>query len=439
MKRRVLLIGSIAALATLGLVAAATSAVSKSASGTKASVLPSSSCSKVFYKGPGKPQFIIASDLPLQGAGRAQPISMTKSIQFILSTQYNFKVGKYTVGYQSCDDSTAQTGGWDAAKCTANGQAYAADKSVIGVIGTFNSGCAKLIIPILNRAPNGPLGMISPANTYPGLTHAADPITAAGEPNLYYPTGKRNYARVVATDDFQGPADALLAQQLGKKSVYVLDDNQTYGKGVAVAFEAAAKKLGIDVKGFEAWDPKAASYEAVASKIQQSGAEAVFLGGIICNNGGKLIKDLRAGLGPNVTLIGPDGFTPISATVQGAGTEAEGMYVSVAGFPNQRLGKTGRTFVKSFAKFQKTKSVDPYAVYAGQAAQVLLNAIANSNGTRASVTAQLFKTKVVGGILGTFVIDPNGDTNLKAISIYKVVGGQGPFDRLISPPKSLTG
>jgi branched-chain amino acid transport system substrate-binding protein len=436
-KKRVLLSGSVAALATLALVIAAASAVAKTASGTKVNVLPSSSCSKVFYQGSGSPQALIASDLPLQGAGRAQPISMTRAIEYILSTQFKFKAGQWTIGYQSCDDSTAQAGGWDPAKCTANGQAYAADKTVIGVIGTFNSGCAKLIIPILNRA--GPLGMVSPANTYPGLTHVKKPITAPGEPGIYYPTRTRNYARVVATDDYQGPADAILVKQLREKSVYILNDNQTYGKGIALAFQVAAKKLGIAVKGFEAWDAKASSYEAVASRIKQSGAQAVFLGGIVCNNGGKLVKDLRAGLGAGVTLIGPDGFTPISAVVKGAGSDAEGMYVSVAGYPNEKLGPAGKAFIVKFAKYQKQATVDPYAVYAAQATQILLNAISKSDGTRSSVNAQIFKTKVSGGILGTFAIDRNGDTTLKGITVYKIVNGKGPFNRLIIPPKSLTG
>src|SRR2546427_10295187 len=170
-----------------------------------ATVLPSSSCGPVFYKGSGKPQYLIASDLPLQGAGRAQQIDQQKAIQYVLDKQFHFKAGKYTVGYQGCDDSTAQTGGWDSGKCTANGRAYAGNTSVLGVLGTFNSGCAKLIVPLANRAPGGPLGMLSVANTGVGLTHTA-PWTAPGEPGVYYPTGKRNYVRVAASDDYQGPA-----------------------------------------------------------------------------------------------------------------------------------------------------------------------------------------------------------------------------------------
>ena len=168
---------------------------------------------------------------------------------------------------------------------------------MIGVIGTFNSGCAEIIVPILNRAPGGPVGMVSPANTYTGLT-AAGPGTAAGEPNKYYPTGKRNYARVVAQDQYQGAADAILAQRVGVKNVYVLNDKEAYGLGVASNFRHAAQKLGIKIAGFEAFDPKASSYEALASKIKDKGATGVFVGALICENGGKLIKDLRSTLGP---------------------------------------------------------------------------------------------------------------------------------------------
>src|SRR5262249_55445441 len=151
-----------------------------------------------------------ASDLPLQGAVRSQTVQMTKAIAFVFN-QAGWKAGNYTLAYQSCDDSTAQAGKWDSATCQSNATNYAADARVVGEIGTFNSGCAEIEIPIANRAPNGPLGIISPANTYVGLTHAG-PGTAAGEPGKYYPSGTRNYARVVAADDYQGAADATLAK-----------------------------------------------------------------------------------------------------------------------------------------------------------------------------------------------------------------------------------
>jgi branched-chain amino acid transport system substrate-binding protein len=397
--------------------------------------LPSSSCSDIYYQGSGKPDYLISSDLPLQGSGRTQTVQMTEAIKFTLK-QHDFKAGKYKIGYQSCDDATAQLGKWASEKCAANASAYAQNKSVIGVIGTFNSGCAEIIIPVLNRAPDGPLGMVSPANTYVGLTHTG-PGTAAGEPDKYYPTGKRNYIRIVAADDFQGAADAVNAQQLGLKNVYILNDKEAYGQGVATDFKNSLTQLGIKVAGFAAWNGKASSYTGLATKIKQTGADSVFLGGLICENGGKVIKDLRSTLGKGVTILAPDGFTPISAVVQGAGAASEGIYVSVAGQPNENLPQAGKTFVKDFGATQSGGNVDPYSSYAAQAADVLLTAIENSDGTRASVTSELLKTKVDNGIIGTFTINSNGDTSSNPVTIYLIKGGKQTTYKTITPPSSL--
>ena len=208
MRRRLLVVSAIAAVAAVAVVAVAGAGpLSKSST----SDLPSSSCGPVFYKGSGSPQFLIATDLPLSSSQRAQTVAMQQAVQFVLEKQYNFKAGNYTIGYQACDDATAQTGAWDPAKCSSNARAYAAERKLIGLLGTFNSGCSKLIVPILNRAPGGAVGMVSSANTNVGLTHSA-PWNSPGEPKIYYPTGVRNYTRVAASDDYQGPAGVSLLQ-----------------------------------------------------------------------------------------------------------------------------------------------------------------------------------------------------------------------------------
>ncbi|MFL6037495.1 MAG: branched-chain amino acid ABC transporter substrate-binding protein [Gaiellaceae bacterium] len=434
MSRRPLLAVLIGLTAVLALLAAGCGGGGGNGGGN-VTALPASSCSDIYYEGDGDPDYIIASDLPLQGSGRAQTVQMTEAIKFILK-QHDFKAGDYKIGYQSCDDATAQEGAWASEKCSANAQAYAQNKSVIGIIGTFNSGCAEIIIPVLNRAPDGPVGMISPANTYVGLTHGG-PGTAAGEPDKYYPDGKRNYIRIVAADDFQGAADALHTQQLGLKNVYILNDKQAYGLGVATDYRNSLNKLGIKVAGFSAWNSKASSYTGLATQIKQSKADSVFVGGLICENGGKLIKDLKSVLGDKVTLIGPDGFTPISAVVSGSGNASEGMYISVAGQPNEKLGPTGKKFVKEFGATQSSGDVDPYSSYAAQSADVLLTAIENSDGTRADVAAQLLKTKVSDGILGSFTIDANGDTNANPVTIYQIKGGKQTTYKTITPPQDL--
>ena len=427
MKKRIYVgAGASALIAIVALAALTSGAIAR----TSATPLPASSCSAIQN---GSGQYLIASDLPLQGSGRTQTAQMTRAIKFILN-QHGWKAGKYSLAYQSCDDSTAQAGKWDSGKCSANANAYAQNSSVVGVIGTFNSGCAEIIIPVLNRAANGPVAMVSPANTYVGLTHGG-PGTAAGEPGKYYPTGKRNYARVVAADDFQGAADAILAKSLGVKKVYILNDKEAYGAGVATNFKNAAKKLGLTIAGYTAWDGKASSYEALATKIQSSGAQGVFLGGLICENGGKLIKDLKANA-PKVKIMSPDGFTPVSAVVQEAGGAAEGMTVSVAGLPNSALKGAGKSFISKFTKADK-RSPDPYSVYAAQAAEALVAAIAQSNGSRSDVAKQLFRINLKSSILGKVSFNGNGDVTSNPVTIYKVKGGKSTTLKVIVPPKSL--
>jgi branched-chain amino acid transport system substrate-binding protein len=375
--------------------------------------LPSASCTDIEYGGEGDPDILIATDLPLQGSSRTQTLQITGAVRQVLETA-GWKAGDANVGFQSCDDATAQAGKWDPGKCSQNANAYAENQSLLGVIGTFNSGCAAIIIPVLNQAPGGGLAMVSPANTYVCLTEGG-PGCADDEPDKYYPAGTRNYARVVAHDAYQGAALAEFMQAQGTTKLYILNDKEAYGLGVATNTQNAAEHLGIEVVGFDAWDPKASNYEALMNKVKQSGADGLFLGGLIDENGAQVIKDKVKVLGPNggnVKLYMPDGFTT-QQTIDEAGVEnTRGAFFSVAGIPVEEFTGPAQEFITSFEQTLGGEPVDPYAVYGAQAAQILLDAIANSDYTRQGVIDQLFQTQVTGGLLGDFEINENGDPSL---------------------------
>jgi branched-chain amino acid transport system substrate-binding protein len=382
----------------------------QSGGGGNISALPSSSCTGIEYKGEGDPDVLIATDLPLQGSSRTQTTQIVGAVRYLLEQQ-GWKAGDHKVAYQACDDSTAQAGKWESGKCSTNAQAYSGNEKLVAVIGTFNSGCAAIEIPVLNQAPGGGLAMVSPANTYVCLTEGG-PGCEKTEPDKYYPSGTRNYARVVAHDAYQGAAMAEFAKQEGVKSIYILNDKEAYGLGVATNFRNAAEHLGIKIAGFSAWDPKQSSYEALFTQIKGTGADAVFLGGLIDENGAKVIKDKVAVLGPNdgaVKLLAPDGFTT-QQTIDEAGGAAKGMYMSVAGVPIDQFKGQGKEFADKFkADVLKGKPIDPYAIYGAQAAQVVLDAIAASDGTRGDIIKKIFATKVTDGYLGSFDINENGD------------------------------
>jgi branched-chain amino acid transport system substrate-binding protein len=376
--------------------------------------LPSASCTDVEYEGEGEPNLLIASDLPLQGSSRTQTLQMVEAIRLVL-TQANWQAGEFRVGYQSCDDSTAQAGKWDPGKCSQNANAYAQNESMVGLIGTFNSGCAAVIIPVLNRAPGGGVAMISPANTYVCLTEGG-PGCADDEPTKYYPAGTRNYVRVVAHDAYQGAALAEFMQEQGTTSLYILNDREAYGLGVATNVRNAAEHLGIEVAGFEAWDPRASNYEALMRKVGQSGADGLFLGGLIDENGAQVIKDKVKVLGPNtgeVKLYMPDGFTT-QQTIDESGVEnTRGAFFSVAGVPVEEFeSEQAQQFIQEFEGQLGGEPVDPYAVYGAQAAQILVEAIGRSDGSRGSIIEEVFATEVSGGYLGDFSFNENGDPTL---------------------------
>jgi branched-chain amino acid transport system substrate-binding protein len=405
--------------ATLGLLAllvgalafAATGCGGKKSSsgGGGVTALPPSSCTPVEYKGSGKPDVLIATDLPMQGGSRIQSTQIVGATRYLLGQQ-NWKAGSHNVGLQVCDDSTAQAAKWDPDKCSRNAHAYAQDSSLVGVIGTFNSGCAAIEIPVLNQAPGGGLQLLSPANTYGCLTEPC----AGNEPEKYYPSGKRNYARVAPSDPNQGAVDAEFLSTQGVKSVYILNDKEAYGLGVAKNFQGAAKALGMTIKGFSAYDPKQPSFRATFTRIKATNPDAVFIGGLVDENSGQLINDKVAVLGPNngaVKLMLPDGFTTdaIFQRKEGGTPNAKDAYFSVAGVGIDKYTGAAQTFISGFKATLNGKPVDPYAILGAQAATVLLDAIKSSDASRSGVITQVFKTKINNGLIGTFEINQNGD------------------------------
>jgi len=373
----------------------------------------------------------VSSDLPMQGGSADQSASTVNAIKLLIK-QMGGKAGPYTIKFRTYDNSTAAKGSWDDAQCAKNAAEHVAARDEIAVMGTYNSGCAKIIVPILNQDPSGPMVMVSNANTNPGLTKAWD----VGEPGKYYPTGKRNYYRVVTTDDNQGAAAAEFAKSQGVKSVYVLNDTQTYGQGVARAFTASAKKLGLNVLSSgdagEGWDAKATNYEALFTKIAALKPDMLYIGGIFDLNGGQLVKDKVKFLGDNnkVKMMAPDGFTGYPDFL--ALSEAQGAFLSFTGLSIDQFPKGGAAekFQAAYLKEYKVPPTSSFSVYGAAAMQAILDAVARSNGTRKDVFAKMKTVNIpaVKSVVGTPIkFDANGDTLGRDITILIVKNSQETF------------
>src|SRR5215210_5947951 len=405
-------------------------------------------CRPVVFAGTGQPDALVVSDLPLQGTLRADTLPMSQAVALTLK-RHGFRAGRFSVGYQSCDDSTAEAGFSDEQRCRRNPRAYAADPRVVGIIGGADSYCTSLETTVANRARGGPLAMISVTATAPDLTRAGT-MTERGAPARYFPSGQRSFARVIPADDTHGAAAAVLAHDLGLHRIFVVDDRQPYGGAVADVFDRAARRVGVGLIGRATWAGGRPAARLIR-RIDRAGPDGVLISVQAFDaNGGRLVRALRRTLGPDVVLIGIDGLKPVGLLRKGAGRAADGLYLTSYLIPSAKLSRSGREFLREFEQTQRGGSSPYWALYAAQATEVLLAAIARSDGTRASITRELFATRLTDGPLGPAAIDRNGDVTPARIPVYRIdpPGLRGdPFlppdlegasiDRIITPSPQL--
>jgi ABC-type branched-subunit amino acid transport system substrate-binding protein/streptogramin lyase len=401
------------------------------AGGSRNGELPRSSCDGV-VSGDQTPDVLIASDMPLQGPDSERPRAVAGAVRAVIE-QHAFRAGRYSVGYQSCDESTSQSGANEMRRCAANANAFARAKRVLAVIGPWTSFCAQVEIPILNRAPGGPLALISPSATDQGLTRAGlgPPYGWRDEPGIYYPKGARNFLRLAPTDNLGGTALARLASQLHVKRVYELRDDSWMDVTLRDTFRAEATRRGIDFAGVTRVDPK--DRAAAVRRAAESGADAVLLA---TDQDPALARALRAGLDHRVKLLA--GYL---WTEPGGIPAARGMYIATwdAPLPDRAQTPAGRRFLEQLGADQAG------VLEAAQATELALQAIARSDGKRASVVRELQRAQVRDGLLPTAGFDRYGDTTGARMPILRVTGTTTPgtevkdwpgtvFDRSITVP-----
>jgi branched-chain amino acid transport system substrate-binding protein len=376
--------------------------------------------------GEGRTALTIYSSLPLQGDSRPQSTDVVNGEKLALEEQGG-KVGKFTIKYVSLDDATAAAGKWDPGQTSADARKAAQDPSTIVYLGEFNSGASAISIPILNEANTL---QISPSNTYVGLTRSEG--ADKGEPDKYYPAGKRTFGRVVPADHIQAAAQVTYQKDQGCKKTYILNDKEVYGKGIAVQVESIGKAQGLAIAGDDGIDTKAANFRSLATKIKSSGADCMFFGGITQNKGVQVFKDVHAA-NPTMKLFGPDGVAE-SAFSEKLGSDVEKLtYITNPTLDPKLYPPAAQDFFKKF-KEKFGNEPQPYAIYGYEAMKVALLAIQNAGdkgNDKQAVIDAFFKIKDRDSVLGKYSIDENGDTTLSDYGADRVEGGKLVFDKVI--------
>jgi branched-chain amino acid transport system substrate-binding protein len=367
----------------------------------------------------------IVSSLPRTGSAKQQSDTIVGGIRMAIE-EAGGKAGPFRVEYLDLDDSTAAAGQWTSEAEAANARRALQDPDVVAYIGTFNSGAAKVSMPILNL---GDLLMVSPANTAVGLTKPG--LGAPGEPEVYRPTGRLNYTRVVPADDLQGPLSADWAKKRGVKKVYILDDSEVYGKGIADLFDERCREIGIEVLGHDSIDAKAQEFKSLMASIKAARPDLVYFGGTTQSKGGQLAKDMTSA-GITAMLMVPDGCREQVFIDSAGAANLEGRcFVTFGGLPPEKLTGKGAEFVERYQK-KHGELPEAYAVYGYEAACVALQAIRDAGvKDRRAITDAALALKDFDGALGDWGFDENGDTTMKTLTVSVVKAGKFEFEEIL--------
>jgi branched-chain amino acid transport system substrate-binding protein len=375
----------------------------------------------------------IGTELPMSGAETANGEPTANGVKLAIK-QANAKktIPGYTLEINVQDD--AVNGAHDPQQGATNMHTLVADASVIGVVGPFNSSVAQAEIPISNAAG---LLQCSPANTNTGLTYPPDALQ-------YRPNNKDkiNYVRLAAPDSIQGPAGAdYTYTDVGAKSVYILDDTETFGVGVGDSFEKRFKELGGTVTKRDSAPKSTTDYTPLFTAAAAAKPAAVYLAGTTPTGMGLALKQGRTVAGfETIPFIGPDGVADLGpggttgATLTVAGQAAHDVHGTVAGVHDL---PSGSTFIADY-NTEFGKAPGAYSAIAYACAQVIIanaaKAIAAGTTELAALREAVRAAAVAADnkydtVIGSVSFDKNGDITTPYMSFYKTdltaEGGKG--------------
>ncbi len=368
----------------------------------------------------------IYSGGPLEGLSSPAAQAVLRGEQLALAIEGG-RIGRYRIVLRSLDDATLQQGGWDPVQTTNVARLAAADRTTIGYLGDFDSGASAISIPLLNRAG---IAQVSPTSTAVGLTSSLAGASP-GEPEKYYPTGTRTFARVVPSDAVQAIAQVELQRSVGCKKTFVLDDGEVDGADAAASFAFAAQVAHLPVVGLQSFEPRATTYVSLATALVQAAADCVLISAAPEDHAALVTEQVAAAL-PHALIFGwaalaqssyadpTQGGIPISLDPRVLLT---GAVLGGGPYP-----VAGRKFLAAYRR--EFGDSEPYAICGDEAMNLMLSAIARAtrNGRkpalRSAVVHAIFAPRNRPSLLGTYSIDSNGDTTLRRYGVYRLVDGR---------------
>jgi branched-chain amino acid transport system substrate-binding protein len=371
----------------------------------------------------------IVSVLPRQGRNKARTDAMVKAMRAAIEARGS-SVGAFHIRYVDADSADPEFGDESGDVCTALANQFAKSPDIVAVIGPQQPLCNSILVRSLNDSG---LMVVGVKVDVPGVTHEVpgswtDQSCFECSPKGFYPTGVRNYARVVPTEDSEGVAAVDFLASSGVRSAYILTIGDAFSTAyLAAGFKAESASRGLKIVGEGTYNMGAKSFAQDAERAIALHPDAIYLLAPVYNRGAELLRSLREG--------GFDGVIMSSLSIvddsllSGAGKDAEGAFFSSTRQPLAALPQAAEDLVDSIGI--RDYAVD--AVYASEAANLVLDAIGASDGSRVGVRDGVFQTSRAG-LLGPISIDANGDVEPQQIAIFKASGAQFSYVQTIALP-----
>jgi branched-chain amino acid transport system substrate-binding protein len=368
---------------------------------------------------------------PTHGPSSAGSLAALDGAQMALDVVHG-RIGKYRIELRALDDAAPQKAGWEPSQTTNDVRIAVQDPTTVGYIGDFNSGAAAISIPLLNRQG---VAQVSPAASSVGLT-SAGPGASPGEPQKYYPSGIRTFARPVPTDATEALVQVRLAQSRGCRRMFVLHDGEVDGEDEALSFVLTAQSAGLRVVGVQAFQPLTADYGPLALSIAQTGTDCVLLSAIAERSAARLTNQLAAAM-PHAAMIASSGLADSNYTDPAAGgvsaRVSPRVLITSPAVDARAYPASGQAFLAAYSR--RFGPPEPPAIFGYEAMSLLLSAITRTTdhgrktAVRSNVIKQIFATRKRDSVLGVYSIDRQGDATLRRYGIWRIAGGRLTFVR----------
>ncbi|MFI2610109.1 branched-chain amino acid ABC transporter substrate-binding protein [Kitasatospora sp. NPDC018619] len=360
----------------------------------------------------GSTTVVIGVDAPLTGDLSALGLGIRNSVDLaVKKANETNEVPGVKFEIKALDDTGKPAPGQQ------NATQLVGDAKVLGVVGPLNSSVAQSMQQIFDDAN---LVEVSPANT--GVALSQGEKWASGEKKRPF----KSYFRTATTDAVQGPfAAQYLFNDAKKTKVFLIDDQKTYGAGLAGTFKGEFTKLGGTLVGEEHVNPDDRDFAAIVTKVRSSGAEAVYYGGEYPAAGPLSLQLKEAGV--NIPLMGGDGIQ--SADFIKLNPKSQGDLATAVGLPVESLD-TAKKFIADYKTAGYKDAYETYGGYSYDSAWAIIEgvkqAVKDNNGKvpdRKAVRDAVQKV-TFDGVTGKVSFDEFGDTTNKQLTVYTVKDGK---------------